>query len=221
MADAGHDRKAGAGNFLGNRFRHRRRAGIVVFASEQRDLASAGVDLAQVLTGIPIVAVKMDVALIDTRSRLAVIPPVLAPVFFRTERRAQSVCIACAKLAPVNRRVMQELAVAAGRIGRTLQTDDAAQLVLMLSGELEHDSAAHRASHDYGLLDLERLPDRADDTEIGFGREPIPHQPPVGGWVRPAVPRQIERNDPESARHIGIVKHMTELAAVGAGGMQA
>src|SRR5262249_3866351 len=140
MADAGHDRKAGAGNFLGNRFRHRWRAGIVVFAGEQRDVTSASVDPAQILTGIPIVAVKMHVALIDTRSRLAVVPPVLAPVLFRTERRAQSICIACAELAPVNRRVMQELVVAAGRIGGTLQTDDAAQLVLMLGGELEHDA---------------------------------------------------------------------------------
>jgi hypothetical protein len=139
----------------------------------------------------------------------------------RAERRAQSVCIARAKLAPVNRRVMQELVVAAGRIGGTLQTDDAAQLVLMLGGELEHDSAAHRTSQDHGLLDLERLPDRADDTEIGFGREPIPHQPPVGGWVRPAVPGKIECDDPELARHVGIVKHMAELAAVGAGGVQA
>src|SRR5262249_24890163 len=95
--------------------------------------------------------------------------------FFRTERRAQSVCVACAQFAPMNRRVMQELVVAAGRIGGTLQSDDAAQLVLMLGGELEHDSAAHRTSQDHRLLDLERLPDRADDTEIGFGREPIPH----------------------------------------------
>src|SRR5262249_16571489 len=131
MAYAGHDRKAGAGNFLGNRFRHRRCAGVIVFAGEQRDVTSTSIDPAQVLTGIPIVAVKMHVALVDTRSRLAVVPPVLAPVFFRTEGRAQSVCIACAELALVDRRVMQKLVVAAGRIGGTLETDDAAQLVLM------------------------------------------------------------------------------------------
>ena len=35
------------------------------------------------------------------------------------------------------------------------------------------------------------------------------------------MPGKIERDDPESTRHVGIVKHMAELAAVGAGGVQA
>src|ERR1700694_5569990 len=98
MPDALHDRHAAARDRSGHRLGHRRSAGVVVLASEQRHAALAGIDALDVLARVPVEAVVMDVAGIDTGTALAVIPPVLALRCFGTGRRAQPGCIARAKL---------------------------------------------------------------------------------------------------------------------------
>ncbi|MGC1681454.1 MAG: hypothetical protein WA760_08925, partial [Pseudolabrys sp.] len=64
MAHALHDGEARPGDGRGHRLTPRRRAGIVVFASEQRHLAAVGVNALDVIATIPIHAVEEDVALI-------------------------------------------------------------------------------------------------------------------------------------------------------------
>src|SRR6185369_11001576 len=49
----------------GHRLGHRRRARIVIFASEQRDFAAVGIDALDVVTSVPIHAVEVNIALID------------------------------------------------------------------------------------------------------------------------------------------------------------
>jgi hypothetical protein len=61
MAHALHDGEARPGDGRGHRLTHRRRAGIVVFASEQRHLAAVCIDVLDVVTTIPIYAVEVDV----------------------------------------------------------------------------------------------------------------------------------------------------------------
>ena len=63
---------------------------------------------------------------------MAVVPPVLASARLGTMRRVEAVGVAGGKLAPVDRRVMQEFVVAAGRVGAAFKPDDAGQLLLVL-----------------------------------------------------------------------------------------
>src|SRR5262249_53749314 len=99
---------------------------------------------AHVLAGVPIVAVEMHIALINPRSRLAIIPPVFAPVRLRAERRVEPIGVARTQLTAVDRRMVEKIVVAPRRIGGTFQANNAAQLVLMLGRQLEHNGAAHR-----------------------------------------------------------------------------
>src|SRR5262249_1316236 len=117
MPQALHDRELRAGDCAGNSFAHRWRTGILVFAGEQRDLATTGVHASNGCAPVTVVAVEIDVALVYAGPRLAVVPPVLASVRLGTMRRVEAVGVAGGKLAPVDRRVMQELVVAAGRVG--------------------------------------------------------------------------------------------------------
>jgi hypothetical protein len=90
-----------------------------------------------------------------------------------------------------------------------------------LGRDLEQDGAAHRAAHDHRPLQPERLPDRADDGEIGLRRQPVFLEPPAVRRRGAAVIRQVESDDPKAVGHRRVVHDMTILPAVGAGGVEA
>src|SRR5262245_37103826 len=166
MAHALHDGKARPGDGRGHRLAHLRRTGIIVFASEQRHFAAVCIDALDVVTTIPVYAVEVDVALIDARSGLTVVPPVFAPRCFWTERRVEAVCVARCQLAAVDGGMMEQLVVASRCVGRAFQSNDAGELVLVVGGDLECDGAAHRATHDDRPFEPEGEPHRADHFEI-------------------------------------------------------
>jgi hypothetical protein len=166
MPHALHDGEARPGNGRGHRLTHRRRAGIVVFASEQRHLAAVGVNALDVIATIPIHAVEVDVALIDAGPGLAVVPPVFAPRCFWAERRVEAVGVARRQLTAVDGRMMKQLVVAPGGVGRAFEPDDPGEFVLVLGGNLERDRAPHRAAHDDRPFEPEREPYRADHFKI-------------------------------------------------------
>src|SRR5262245_53002606 len=107
MPHALHDGEARAGNGRSHRLTHLRRAGIVVFAGEQRHLAAVGIDALDVVATIPIDTVEVNVALIDAGSGLAVVPPVFAPRCLWAERRIEAVGIACCQLTAVDGGMME------------------------------------------------------------------------------------------------------------------
>src|SRR5262245_52071356 len=205
----------------GYRLAHRGRTRVVVFAGEQRDLAAIGVDAPDVLAAVPVVAVEMHVALVYARARLAVVPPVLAPARLRTVGRVEPVGVTRGELAAVDRRVMEELVVAAGRVGAAFEPDNAGQLLLIIGGELEHDGAAHRAAYHHRSLEPEREPHRADHGDIGGGGEAIFLEPPAVGRCRAAVIGQVEGDDAKAPDELAVVEQMAVLPAVGAGRVQA
>ena len=86
MPHALHDGEPRARNALSHRLAHFRRAGIIVLAGQEHDLAAVGVDPLDVLAPVPVVRVEMHVALINARAALAVVPPVLAPALLRGVR---------------------------------------------------------------------------------------------------------------------------------------
>ena len=96
--------------------------------------------------------------------------------------------------------MMQQLVVAPGRVGRAFEPDDPGELVLVLSRDLEHDRAAHRAAHDHRPFEPEREPHRADHREIARRGEPVFLQPPAVRRRRAAVIRQVEGDDAETRR---------------------
>src|ERR1041385_4005257 len=85
--------------------------------------------------------------------------------------------------------------VAAGRKGRALQTDDAAEFTLIFDGDLENDRTAHRTADDYGPNKIECSPNRANQSEIMAGREPEFLEPPVVRRIGTSVIRHIKRDD--------------------------
>ena len=121
----------------------------------------------------------------------------------------------------MDRRVVQEIVVAALGEGGALQPDDPGNLVLVVGGDLEHDGAAHRTAHHHRAFETERSPEIADQAEIDVRGEAVFLQPPFIGRVGTAVKRQVEGEHAEAVGNLGIVQHMPELPAVGAGGMQA
>ena len=198
----------------GDRLGHCRRARVIVFAAQQRDFAARRIDLLDILARIPIDAVEIHVTLINARAGLGVIPPVLAPVHFRTVRRVEAIGVARAQFAAVDGRVVQEIVVAARRIGRAFQADDAGKLVLIAGRELEHDGAAHRAAEKRRPFESERKPDRADDGDIGVRRQAEFLQPPAIRRRRAAVIRHVEGYDAKPPGDRGVIHQVTELPAV-------
>ena len=221
MPHALHDGHARARNARRDLLGHLRRARVVVLAGEQRDLAAVGVDALDVFAAVPVVAVEMDVALINARPRLAVVPPVLAPAPLRAGRRVEAVGVARGELAAVDRRMMQQFVVAPRRVGRAFQPDDSRKLVLKFRRDLQHDRAAHRAAHHHRPLEAELEPHRADHRQIALRGEAILLQPPAVRRRRAAVIRQIERDDAEAVGHLLVVEHMAVLPRVRARGVQA
>ncbi len=221
MPHALHDGEARAGNRGRDRLAHLRRAGIIVFAGQERDPTAVGVDALDVLAPVPVVRVEPHVALVHARAALAVVPPVLAPARLRTVRRVEPVGVARGELAAVDRRMMQQFVVAPGRVGRAFQPDDAAQLVLILGRHFQHDRAAHRAAHHHGLFQAELEPHRADNREIALRGEAVFFQPPAVRRRRAAVIRQVERDDAEFFRDLRVVEHMAVLPRIRARGVQA
>ncbi len=210
-----------AGDGRGDRLGHRRRTGVVVFAGEERHLALPRVDPLDLLARVPVEAVVVHVPGVDARPALRVVPPVLALRDLGARRCVEPERVARAELAAMDRRVMEEVVVAPRRVRRRLEADDAGQLALVVGGDLERDRAAHRAAHHHRPLELERLPHRADELEVALRRQPVPREPPLVGRRRTPVIRQVERDDAEPPRDLGVVQHVPPLPAVGARSVQA
>src|SRR5881296_2609248 len=101
----------------------------------------------------------MNVTGVHAGPRLAVVPPVFARTGFGAHRRTKAIGVARGQLATVNCRVMKILVVAARRVRRAFESDDPAQLMLVLGRELQHDRAAHRAAENDGTGQIESRPD--------------------------------------------------------------
>src|SRR5438105_8404584 len=125
--------------FFSSRRRHTRSTrdwSSDVCSSDLRHFADTRIDPLQIAAAVPVDAVEMDVARVDARTRLAVVPPVFAGAGFRTRRRAEPIRVARDKFSAVNRRMMQKIVVPSRRVRRGLETDDAAELVRAVGREL-------------------------------------------------------------------------------------
>lgn len=116
--------------------------------------------------------------------------------------------------------MVQELVVAAGRECGAFDADDPAQLALIVGGQFEHDRAAHRAPGDDRTIQVERVPESADERNVALRRQPVLFQPPAIGRIRAAVIREVEGDHSEVRRDRLVQQEMPELPAVGAGGVK-
>jgi hypothetical protein len=91
----------------------------------------------------------------------------------------------------------------------------------MLEREVQHHAPADRTAHGDRSLERERVQDREDDVDVVACGEAVFLVLPAGGRRGFAVPGEIEGDDAEIRRHPRVIHQGAELAAVGAGGVQA
>jgi hypothetical protein len=87
--------------------------------------------------------------------------------------------------------------------------------------ELEHDLAADGAAQHHGPIEPQRAAERHDQVDVGARGQPVLLVLPAHGRKRLAVPRHVEGEHAEVARDRLVEHQVAELAAVGAGGVQA
>ena len=91
----------------------------------------------------------------------------------------------------------------------------------MLTGEMQHDAAADRATHGHGLVECERVGDLHDQSHIVARSELVFGVLPAGRRRRLAMPRHVKGDDAVVCGDAFIVHQATILPRVGAGGVQA
>ena len=164
----------------------------------------------------------MDVALIDAGAGLAVDPPVLPPALLpgcraSSGHRCSSRTVRC-------RRSPDDAGIrCSGRANA--RTPRARSRRSVRPGIRRRPSARSRPPIEQpistGRSSASACHTARIDAEIGSGGEPVAFQPPAVGRIAIGRAGQIERDHAEALRHLGIVQHMAELAAVGSGGVQA
>ena len=83
MANVFHNGKPATGDHIGGGLGHLRGRRIIIFAGQQRHLASVCIDRLDRFARVPVDAVIIHVALVHAGSALAVIPPIFAAACFR------------------------------------------------------------------------------------------------------------------------------------------
>ena len=164
----------------------------------------------------------MQVALEHAGPALQVMPQRFPAVVVRRGRSDQPRDHAGRHLAAVHVAAMQPVHVVIRRdIRRGLKPDDGTEALGVLVREIEHDTAADRAAHHHGLVELQRVGDLEDHPHVvargelvllvlvAFGRRGFP------------VPRHVEHDDAIVVGDALVVEQPAILPSVGARGVQA
>src|SRR3979411_2949793 len=114
MTEALHDGDFAAGNAVRNAKRFLRRAGIVVFAGQQKQRAAARVDLGNATPDVAVELVEIQIAFEDARAALHVMPQRLPSFVVRRIGPDQSGNDGGADFATVDVGTVQEIQIVIG-----------------------------------------------------------------------------------------------------------
>src|SRR3546814_160301 len=91
----------------------------------------------------------------------------------------------------------------------------------MIDRQMQDDAPADGAAHHHGTVECQGAGHVADEPDIAVRRQPVLLALPAFGRRRLAVPGHVEGDHAEVPGHVRIIEHAAELAAVGAGRVQA
>src|SRR5260370_2686162 len=147
MPEALHDGDFAPLDAACNAERFLRRAGIVVFAGQQKQRAAAGVDLRDAASYVAVELVEIQIAFEDARTTLHVMPQRLPALRIGRVWPDQSGNDGGADFAAMDVGAVQEIQIVIGvDMGSGLQADDAAKLLRLLERQMPRQPAADRAS---------------------------------------------------------------------------
>jgi hypothetical protein len=106
-------------------------------------------------------------------------------------------------------------------IGGRLEADERAEAIRVLGCEIEHEAPANRATHDHRAIQLKGVADIEHHLRVARGGKLVLLGFEARGRQRLSMPGHVEDDDAVVARDRGVIEHVAELAAVGAGRVQA
>jgi hypothetical protein len=104
---------------------------------------------------------------------------------------------------------------------RAFEADQGTEGAWVAQGEMQHDAAADRASHDDRPIETQRFDDGHDQAGVVIGGQAVFLILPAGGRRGFAVPRHVEGDDAKAAGDAGAVHQPAILPPIRAGGVQA
>ena len=198
------------------------RAGVVVLARQQVERAFGGVDLGHAAAHVAVGGVEVQVAFEHAGAALHVVPDRLPAVGLGRRRGDEPRDHAAAHLAAVHVRAVQPVEVVIGLGMRAgLQPDQGAETRGMLQRQVQHDAPADGAAHRHRLVERERIDHGHDGVDVGARCQLVLGLVPARRRRGLAVPGQVEGDDAELGKRLGVVEEAAVLPAVGARRVQA